>query len=724
MTSANLRKTPIDGASGGAPASNPELTVRRLVAGLRATGLHPAVASNFVAEGVLHDVGWALWEAIPNPNSGAISGGGYTHALFHVSPVQYGLDNRSPMPPSLSEREVRFLKGILESPAVNLVPSEWHEYANGATSVCTQQMVFSPISLGAGSFTFYPYPELQTLVNLAGSSMRVYANIGMANNDQFWTGEYEFNRTYPIKTNRITNPPRLNRIQPNDFVSEPRFATPFAVFPGEDRAWPHLVYDVTNAEVVRLCMESIRHMARTYPSVRLILGGEAGIEYGGCSGEVLHAGNCNRCAPITNFSSAAIAGFQKYMQRIEPNPLRINMRWQIPSGSAAQITNHGQIAIATTHHCPYYLALRDFQAFQRLMMHELHRHSYRAAKQTRPSGTYAYLTAGTDAMERGWLESDAAVSLQYYIAEENQLPGPNGWSAALHTVAAAARLSGKPASMAISSPAGRPLPPPGFTTHYGQPVLAPWAFWYLETFRATTPDLIYLFLREILTVHSLQIGYMKAFGFSLKWWPPNVAAVRDMFGFLDQERLRSLRFSGPYQRVAVHYGEPRYQELRGDIAREVVKYLDQERVPHAVFSSSRVLGRPLAQDLLRRSVVVVPFHDGLHEDVSLGGRRQPLIAHYLDLYRSPSARGLALIVARPTDVFFTLLPVTEFTIIYQSGHLRLEWRNGKIIILVFVDTTGTHVMSVLRPYLRSTVLRVLPVSVCSGEILHRNATVA
>lgn len=207
MTSTNVEGTSSTGAGGGGPASNPELAVQRLVAILRASGAHPAVASNFVAEGVLHDVGWALWESIPNPNTGTIVGGGYNHALFHVDAFQYDQDRPSPPPSNLTGQEVGLLKTILTVDRVNLLPAEWPEYAAGATSICTQQMVFSPVDVGSGRFTFYRYPELQTLVNLAqGSGLRVYANVGIANNGQFWTGEYEFNRLYPLKTNTIALP--------------------------------------------------------------------------------------------------------------------------------------------------------------------------------------------------------------------------------------------------------------------------------------------------------------------------------------------------------------------------------------------------------------------------------------------------------------------------------------------------------------------------------------
>lgn len=128
------------------------------------------------------------------------------------------------------------------------------------------------------------------------------------------------------------------------------------------------------------------------------------------------------------------------MERVQPDPLQVNTRWQIPRGSPAYISSHAQIQIDTTHHCPWYLAQRDFKTFQRYLMHEIQRQCYRAAKSEQPSGTYGYLTSGVEAMERGWLESDMAITLDYYIFEQMEPPAVPYPSRALAALTALSRL--------------------------------------------------------------------------------------------------------------------------------------------------------------------------------------------------------------------------------------------------------------------------------------------
>ncbi len=698
----------------GPSTLTPAEAVRRLVSELRVVGLHPVVASNFIAEGVLHDTGLAMWEMPANPTTGRLEAGGYNHVLFRPgSPASYAFYiDRARYPTDITEVDVGFLREGLMKPEMNFRVQDWPEYARPASSVCTQQMVLSPIHIGGTNFTFYRYPELGTLLALAQQEgMRVYANIGMANNPEFWSGELAFNILHAMKANAPYATPRLRvgvgmpQIQPDDWVAEGLAPTatarsPFIVIP-----WPHVAYDPTDADVLRLCREQIRFMARTYPTVWFVVNGEFGIS----SGCELTAANCRDCAPRTNFSAAAVRGFRNYMQRVEPLASQINVRWGLQGG--ARITTHAQIDPRTTHHCPYYLALRDFNAYQAMLTEEVTRQSYRAGKAEHPRSMLAYLTFGTEGTERGWLESDFAASGLYYILEKAQLPADPNLTASMHIAVNAARLSGRPVSMTISTPAGRPLGPPGVTRHFPPPLppvfRAPYGYWYLECARKLSPDFTALFLREILTCHSFHISYLKAVFFSLKWLPSNVAVIQQLLAALEAVRTPSLRFSGPYQRAAVHLDPEGTREPSERVGRAILQHLDRERVPHAVFFRSRVLTRPFARELLRRSAVVVAFHQSLHADATIAGARRPLIRHYLDLYRRTAGGvpGVLVVLAGPSDAFLALLPRAEFTTTFATNHVRLQWQNGNVLVFVIPDTSTANVMSIVGPLLQPDALQ-------------------
>ncbi|MBL8898158.1 MAG: hypothetical protein JNM84_11050 [Planctomycetes bacterium] len=674
-------------------------SLSQLLALLESRVLEPGWIGNYVARGVLHDQGWALWEMPESYLDAAgeernVEGGGYNHALrrlaldsaFYRSLLRPGVAPLLYDPRDFLEAEELGFR----RPFSRLDAADWSGIYAAGTSIALQNLVFAPERAANGAWSFWTYPELAGIVRAASAAGigGLYGNIGFANNRRFYHGEWRYNVEHGQQAaspspawqvlfhapSGVSLHTYVEVRQPWDF-STSRVPRPDYV---------HAVLDPLDPVVIGDCLASVRHMASTWGrEIAFFVGGETELAILEPKSQDLTQ---PELPPRTGYSPRAMAGFRTWLERRYAGDVqRLNTAWQptAPFASFQQVTPSA-IGVPPRHPSP---SVRDFEAYLRELAGELRLLQYTTAKAATPQGRYGTLGFGALELEESSLRSDFAVSGSWYGTEDDYFRALGN---ELYFEAAAARLSGTPTAFAISSPATHES---ACTIH--TPTPAP--FWQ----RCLTEAHAHLLVHDVLTSGSLHVGYYKAPGGYATYGSSAADELRRAFSDLKARRRDHLRFMTPYHRVHLHVDRQRLASWRGEPAlTRLLQHLERHVAPFALFSDTGVFERAFAQHALRRGVLVSVFHRELLRD-----NAAPFRAMRASAARAPQA-ATAVLVDLPTAIdLLAAGQLAGMSAVATAGSaLVLADPNAAIYLIVFPSETPAagELEAVLDALLRTT----------------------
>ena len=575
---------------------------------LRARGLFPTLFLHRVPGGVLHDIGYALWEMPAN------SGGGYTAMLKEdldqydafLQPIFRTLPNTAN---KLTLTELRdALYGPFGALDMTKLPTT---YAEG-TSLILQNCVLQVRRIGGVDSIYDSRPVVADIRASMDPNTRLWIHCGMAENILF--PQHEINAlvhySHQVKQGR----PNPGQVVVNQ-AAYPVIGTRKYIHIGSTisaQATQLVFYrpplDPTIPEIVQLDLQQVTEMVTAFgPEATFVLFGET---YGSvlppgdgglCNRELL-ASVCAACEPVSSYRDADIEGFQAYLvQVLGLDRTKLRARWGGAADSAG-IREIDDVNAVAQVYCPDLpAALRDWRDYVSLKLRSLRRHEYAAAKAAVPTVRATTMVFGVG-IEQSWLESDFG-SVGDWVNSEDTYLAQGRWP--MQTVCAFAKLSGEPPAFAISSPPAKGEVPPG------QDLVPP----ILRVIRTLNANNTRWWLRDILCAGAGHIGYRRGPVGSLEFHAPTANAVSNLFADVRSMQPTMLENHGPHQRIALHVEDPELihttdydPRLRPSGAR-VADFLEQklkaEHATYALFSdASRVLGRSFALAHLKRSIVV------------------------------------------------------------------------------------------------------------------------
>jgi hypothetical protein len=277
------------------------------------------------------------------------------------------------------------------------------------------------------------------------------------------------------------------------------------------------------------------------------------------------------------------------------------------------------------------LVEQDYHEYTVKLLRELGVLHYVVAKSARLGGWYSILGFGPGGVERSALDSDFPSTGIWFgsIAEYHRLQKND-----LATECDAARLSGKPMAIAISTPPYR---------HQNYIGLPTWV-WYRRSFRRITREYTRMYFREVLTAAISHIGYRKAIGFGLQGEQRSILDIESELALLRALRPRALDFMGPTQQVAIHVSElellsraeagERLDDASAMVGNGLHRRLREQHIPCALFTDPSFLLRTFSRWQIRQSLTVVAFPREVFATA----------AAYALLMRQPARGGAFLVI--------------------------------------------------------------------------------
>ena len=555
--------------------------------------LTPGWMDNYV-DGVLHDIGWAthvMPDSYPSGTGTArTDGGGYLNALrrlradsaFYTAHVSNFASTLIMSAPELTA----WANHYFDTHFGELDLNDFNGIYQAGSSFCFQGMVFAPVRTGPGTFSHWQYPELAHMAAAAGN-LQLYGNIGFANNQYFYHGEWEFNVRHgqQRKTpDAIWQP--MGLLLPAG-VSANTFIEKLAYNDGIPKPYYHALLDVRHPTVLAEGLRSIRSAIDIAPDMKFFVGGEYFLaRYAGGS------------LPATGYSQHSIEGFRVFLQRRYPTDAALNAAWKTTGLTRSGITP-AQIK-ADSSPTPAI----DFRAYLDEQRTELDILQYSTAKDHKRTGTYGLLKHGFRHIEEGWLHSDFPCSWSWYEHEPDYF-APMGHH--LYREAALMRSAGRPGSFGITSPA---------TNLTGVPVAIKFASPEPWLQRSHSADHTRLLVHDILSSGNFHLGYYKAPGHYATYGTTGADELASVLQHLKSIQTTRLRFTTPYHRVHVHLDAHRLDHTADDAETvAVLQRLESQQAPYSLFSKSRALDERLfARSLIRRGTLVSPFHRDVTAD--------------------------------------------------------------------------------------------------------------
>lgn len=589
------------------------------IADLRDRGLFPALFSDRVADGVLHDVGLAAWEM-----PATATGGGYTH---YARP-QYHEDHEAFMAPAFRSNPAMVTRSSMASLHQALHVSEHGTmrledlptvYGKG-TSLALQNCVLAPDRSVGGVDSFYDYEaDVQAILAQWAGGRRLYLHCGVANNEQFPTGSPRFNAHYGLRCRPASNllfgavsPSHLG-IGADTYVHQASLICADAVV----RPWVRTVMDPTNPGVVALAHAQIAQLVSQFgTAASYVVHGESSMiaflpplpgapDRGPCEKEPLPE-SCSHCEPAAAYSTALNAAFRAYLEHELgiTTVAELNERWE------SDLSSLDDVAPTTPgFFCPGLPnGLRDYLGFLRWLLSEAAIQEYHAAKGANPMIKASAMRFGPAGLEQSWLAGDfgsvgdwSAETWSTYVTDRRHV---------LETITTAARLSGVPMCWPITAPPFIPNAPD--PNQYSAPVI-------LLPIRTYQQAQARSFFRDVMTSGAAHIGYLKAPVVSFGQDPDSVAAILGVVEDIVSRHEEQFAFCGAWQRVVLHcerfdgFDHPPLDDGCGRVTSHLLRRFRTRRVPVALCSDDRVRVRPLSRWWLGRSIVIVPFHSRADE---------------------------------------------------------------------------------------------------------------
>ena len=601
---------------------------------IRARAHGPALYAHGVAEGNLRHIGMAEWALPEDPGTpGEAHTSAYMHGLktFPAAAAAYeafiapGLAPPPPLTPldALTRTDMEALRAdLIGNVAARIANAELQAggvYRRG-TSIALQSCMLSPVGT-TPPFTAHDYaPILASIRALFNGT--IWAQIGESNHSLSWPGSFYFNNRYPLKAR-----PAENLLRNEVFVAGNAIGLDADawVFDGNSftnaaftttKFYPHTVYDPTDPTVFALIQSSVAGLVTALGTqVRWMVEGEGSLSHRGaalgrntsrCGLDPIEA-TCWNCDPTTHYSQRMLDGFRVWLQQVKGETIAtINERWGKTYTSFSDIDP--RVAYVDQGFVRYEFARipqaqQDYEEYLSYLRQEIAIQNTITAKATNNAAIVSKFAFGLKGGEDAWLGSDMATRGDWHNPDSQEIYRANrrNW---FDRIIASDRLSGTRGGLAITA---APWSPASTLPQAGIPPL-------LKAIRTYTRDSVNWSLRDAWCSGVFHFGYLHTIGFSIAGDPPSVDAVLGAFEALTAIRATHLEGFGPWQRYAIHSSnlEGAFTEKDTGSGRQAYALYDRLRVnniPCALFQNQRVMTRTLAQWHLKRSLVVVPFHD-------------------------------------------------------------------------------------------------------------------
>lgn len=620
-------------------------------ADLRVRAFAPVLYAHAVAEGNLAHLGMAEWVMTEDPGEpGTGHTVGYLNSLKTMNFGDY--DNWLTaafklFPDAMTRARLEAIRAALFGPYGYIPNAQLQaggQYRRG-NSIALQGGHFCPTG-SAEPFGFVDFtPVLTTIRGLYNGT--IWVQIGEANHWLSFPGSLRFNNKYPCIARPAENPGR-RYLGVEVYVNGDAFSVdanawihvdgrfPAADLSRGDLIYPATVYDFTHPTVVELIRDSaVAAVSGMGTNCRYMVEGEGGLSHRSGILAVLDPSRqqppttqceslplenvCINCEPVTHYSQRMVEGFRVWLQQVKGETLaQTNARWGTSHTSYDSIEPRTQITVAagSSQAAIRYAfavipnALGDWLDYQKYLRKEIGAVCTIAAKEENPSAYVSKFSFGARGGEEAWLASDSATLGDWHQGDtrEDYRANRKSW---FDRKVAGLRLSGTRGGLAITSP---PHGPASVADQSAIPPLLRAPYTYARN------DLNWQ-LREAWSTGVLHVGYLRTIGFAMQGDPDTVEALLGGFEALAAIRTTHLEGFGPWQRYAIHTSEPDDTDLpksngSGWQAYELYDRLRQTHTPAAIFEDMRVGSRTLAQWQLKRSIVVVPWHDDAEDFVA------------------------------------------------------------------------------------------------------------
>lgn len=598
---------------------------------IRARAHGPALYAHGVAEGNLRHIGMAEWALPEDPGT---PGEAHTTAYMHGLKTLSGADYEAFVAPGsvtlgaqmMSRADMEALRAdLIGNVAARIANAELQAggvYRRG-TSIALQSCMMSPVG-SAPPFTAHNYAPILTSIRALFNGT-IWAQVGESNHSLSWPGSFKFNNRYPIRARPLENTFRkvgtLEAVVAGDAIGLDQDAwvfdanTFFTAPLDATKFYPHTVYDPTDPTVFALIQSSVAGLVTSLGTqVRWMVEGEGSLSHRGALGrDTTRCGldspeaTCWNCDPTTHYSQRMLDGFRVWLQQVKGETIAtINERWGKTYTSFSDIDP--RVAYVDQGFVRYEFARipqaqADYEEYLSYLRQEVAIQNAITAKATNNAAIVSKFGFGLKGGEDAWLGSDLATRGDWHNGDSQEIYRVNrrNW---FDRIIAGDRLSGTRGGLAITCST---FGPASALPQAGIPPL-------LKALRTYTRDMVNWSLRDAWCSGVFHFGYLHTIGFSIAGDPPSVDAVLGAFEALTAIRATHLEGFGPWQRYAIHSSnlEGAFTEKDTGSGRQAYALYDRLRVnniPCALFQNQRVMTRTLAQWHLKRSLVVVPFHD-------------------------------------------------------------------------------------------------------------------
>lgn len=598
---------------------------------IRARAHGPALYAHGVAEGNLRHIGMAEWALPEDPGT---PGEAHTTAYMHSLKTLNGAEYEAFVAPGvatlgaqvMSRADMEALRAdLIGNVAARIANSELQAggvYRRG-TSIALQSCMLSPNGT-TPPFTAHDYaPILTSIRALFNGTM--WAQIGEGNHSLSFPGSFKFNNRYPIRARPLENTFRkvgsVEAVVAGDAIGLDQDAWVYDAnsFPNaaltQAKFYPHTVYDPTDPTVFALIQSSVAALVTALGTqVRWMVEGEGSLSHRGalgrdtsrCGLDPIEA-TCWNCDPTTHYSQRMLDGFRVWLQQVKGETIAtVNDRWGKAYTSFSDVDP--RVAYVDQGFVRYEFARipqaqADYEEYLSYLRQEVAIQNAITAKATNNAAIVSKFGFGLKGGEDAWLGSDLATRGDWHNGDSQEIYRVNrrNW---FDRIIAGDRLSGTRGGLAITCST---FGPASALPQAGIPPL-------LKALRTYTRDMVNWSLRDAWCSGVFHFGYLHTIGFAINGDPPSVDAVLGAFEALTAIRATHLEGFGPWQRYAIHSSnlEGAFTEKDTGSGRQAYALYDRLRVnniPCALFQNQRVMTRTLAQWHLKRSLVVVPFHD-------------------------------------------------------------------------------------------------------------------